>query len=337
MDTIQDFSLEVIRWLQGEYTHLAAFLRIVSDLGRFEFYLAVVPLIYWCVHKALGKELAYLLAVANAVLLLAKQAIRAPRPFWLDDTLALSSESGFGTPSGHVQIATVIYLYVAAVVRQRRAWVLAFLAIGLMGFSRVFLGMHFLHDVFAGFLVGVLILFACWAWRANFRQQFRNRILGQRLLVVMVVPIFFLTLYVVLMIVLSNIALEVAWDAHAIAAEADTREEMTAALGILLGLGVGFILEASRVHFMVAGSLSRRLLRYLFGMLVTVAIWRGLAMVFPQDPAWLGLPLRLLRYTLAGLWVSYYGPYLFVRLGLADASPEPDVQLTISDGSFTRP
>ncbi|MFW6063502.1 MAG: phosphatase PAP2 family protein [Chloroflexota bacterium] len=337
MDTIHDLSLQAIRWLQAEYTHLAAFLRIVSHLGRFEFYLAVVPLIYWCVHKALGKELAYVLAVANAVLLVAKQAIRGPRPFWLDESLALSNESGFGAPSGHVQIATVIYLYVAAVVRQRRVWLLAFLAIGLMGFSRVFLGMHFVHDALAGFLVGVLILFACWAWRANFHKQFGNRILGQRLLVVVLVPLFFLGLYIGLMTFLNTVPLEVAWDGHASAAQTDTREDMTAALGILLGLGVGFILEASRVHFMVAGSIPRRILRYLFGMLVTLAIWRGLDMVFPQDPVWLGLPLRLLRYLLAGLWVAYYGPYLFVRLGLADASPEPDVQLTISDKRFMRP
>jgi hypothetical protein len=96
---------------------------------------------------------------------------------------------------------------------------------------------------------------------------------------------------------------------------------------------MGLVLEATRVHFVVDGSTRRRALRYLVGIAVTVLIWRGLGAVFPTDPLWLALPLRLFRYWLAGMWVAYYGPHAFVRLNLADASPEPEVQLTIANGS----
>ena len=103
-----------------------------------------------------------------------------------------------------------------------------------------------------------------------------------------------------------------------------------------LGLGVGFILEATRVHFTVEGPIWQRILRYVVGIIVTVIIWRGLALVFPEDPLWLGLPLRLFRYWLAGMWVAYYAPIVFIRLRLAQASPAPDVSLSISSGGIMR-
>ena len=61
----------------------------------------------------------------------------------------------------------------------------------------------------------------------------------------------------------------------------------------------------------------------------TAVIWLGLGAVFPDDPLWLAIPLRILRYFLATLWMSYYAPALFVRLRLAAASPESEIKLEL--------
>lgn len=334
MDAIYQFSLEATAWLQATFLQLASIFAIISDLGRFEFYLALIPLVYWCIHKRIGKELAYVLALANIITNIAKHALRAPRPYWLDAELGMSNELSYGIPSGHVLSATVTYLYLASQIKRRLVWILAGLFILIMAVSRVYLGAHFIHDTVAGFLLGVLILAGLYVWRGAFHRPFQNRILGQRLLLALLVPVFFLALYVGILWLLGAPAQNTEWAAFVDLAEFSMREEVTTAAGILLGLGVGFILEASRVHFLVEGSIPKRVFRYIFGMIVTLAIWQGLGSIFPDEPQWLALPLRFFRYLLAGLWVSYYGPLLFVRLRLANASPEPDVSLTISQGGI---
>lgn len=335
MQPLYEFGIEMSRWLQLNYPQLEPLLQLLSVLGNFEFYLALLPLIYWCINKRFGKEVAYVLAITNILNAVAKHLLRQPRPLWLDDTVGLSEETSYGAPSGHVQSATVMYILVAYQVQRRLGWVLAILGILLMVLSRIYLGVHFWQDAVTGFLLGVVVLVGYFVWRANFREEFRNRILGQRILFAIALPLFIALLYAGALFVLGEPA-QVAWAEAAQAAESASVEEVFTATGILLGLGIGFILEASRVHFTVQGPVWQRTLRYIVGIIGTVAIWRGLALVFPEDPLWLALPLRLLRYWLAGMWVAYYAPLMFVRIGLAQASAAPDVSHSISSGGIMR-
>lgn len=335
MESLYESGLEITRWLQLNYPQLEPLMELISALGRFEFYLALLPLIYWCINKRFGKEVAYLLAIANVLNAVAKHLLRQPRPFWLEEEVALSEETSYGAPSGHVQSATVIFLLVAYQLQRRLVWVLAGVGILLMALSRIFLGVHFWQDVVSGFLLGVVILIGYFLWRTNFQQPFRNRILGQRILFAVTLPLFIGLLYAAALAIIGEVSRQ-PWADFAETAEGGSLAEFFTATGILLGLGIGFILEASRIHFTVDGPLWQRTARYLVGIIVTVIIWRGLALFFPEDPLWLGLPLRLLRYWLAGMWVAYYAPLLFVRIGLAQASPAPDVSLSISSGGIMR-
>ena len=336
MDVLYDTSLEAIRWLQANYPQLEAALAFISQLGRFEVFLAVIPLIYWTIDKRLGKHLAYLLALSNVVNAVVKHALRLPRPFWLDGDVGLDEEVQYGLPSNHVQTAAALYPFVAYWVRRTWAWVVAVVGILLMALSRLFLGVHFLQDVAAGALIGLLLLAGYLIWLRYFQEPFRNRILGQRLLFIILLPLFFTVVYLFVRLLIGAPDGDVAWAGHLPAAERQSVEDVTTGLAILFSLGIGFIMEASRIHFVVDGSLLRRVARYLLGIAVTLLLWRGLALIFPDEPLWLAVPLRFLRYFLAGIWVTYYAPAAFIRLRLADASPEPEVTLTISDGNIMR-
>ena len=108
-----------------------------------------------------------------------------------------------------------------------------------------------------------------------------------------------------------------------------SKTEMATAVGALLGFSIGIVLESARVRFRSDGPLGKRAARYILGIIVTVVIWRGLGILFPDDPLWLAIPLRIFRYALVGLWASYYAPVVFVRLGLADADPQPKINLKL--------
>src|SRR5690606_12530183 len=76
---------------------------------------------------------------------------------------ASTAVPGFGFPAAAVTMATVVYGFFAVLIARElpgrnRAWpyVVAALVVGLLGFSRLYLGAHWLSDVLAGILLGLL-------------------------------------------------------------------------------------------------------------------------------------------------------------------------------------
>jgi membrane-associated phospholipid phosphatase len=94
-----------------------------------------------------------------------KLGFRRDRPFFTDP---LATEPTFSFPSGHATVSLAVYGAIAVVVARRlsgRAQIVclaaAALLVSLIGLSRLYLGVHFLTDVLAGFAAGTAWLAAC--------------------------------------------------------------------------------------------------------------------------------------------------------------------------------
>ena len=135
----------------------------------------VAMIIYTCViailavRMRLWRRLSMLaLCVVGGMLLnvLMKFAFHRVRPHFVDPVLTLNS---YSFPSGHVAAATIFYgLGVMWVFGRTRSihWrslavVVASLAIALVGFSRMLLGVHYLSDIVAAFAESVAWLALC--------------------------------------------------------------------------------------------------------------------------------------------------------------------------------
>ena len=232
-------------------------------------------------------------------------------------------------PSGHTQFTTTIYLFLAIWIRRRWMWLLATALIILMPLSRVYLGSHFVQDVAVGFLLGLLVLGGYYFWERRYMTGFSKRILGQRLLTAVAVPVGLTAVYLIIRLIIGEPNTNVAWASYIPVAELESLEGMVTAVATVLGAGIGLVLERTRVRFLVDGPIWQRAVRYLLGIVVAGVIWAGLGQVFPDEPLWLALPLRLLRYTLLTLWVTYYAPWVFVKLKLAQAKPDPGIEMTL--------
>ncbi len=327
MDGLTQFSLEFTRWLQENYPQLEGFFQAITTLGNEEFYLAALPLLYWCIDKRLGRQMGFIFFVAIGANTILKQAFRGPRPFWIAPELGLADTGGYGIPSGHTQYATTIYLLIAAVVQHFWGWLVAFIMIFLMAISRVYLGQHFIHDTIAGILVGLALLGALALWNHYAAASFGKRLLGQRMLAVLGVVFALGLAYASVRYVIGQPDLTVPWSSYIPEAELSSITQMATALGTLLGFGVGILFEGNRVRFRTDGPVGKRLGRYLLGIVGTIVIWQGLGALFPRDPLWLALPLRIFRYALVTFWAAYLAPLVFVRLGLAEADPPPSMSL----------
>lgn len=97
---------------------------------------------------------------------LLKYAFHRPRPFFTDPILSLKS---YSFPSGHAMAATVLYGAIAAYFIantrdwRRRALIVfsASIVILLVGFSRMYLGAHYLSDVLGAMAEGLAWLALC--------------------------------------------------------------------------------------------------------------------------------------------------------------------------------
>jgi undecaprenyl-diphosphatase len=77
------------------------------------------------------------------------------------------SNGSFSFPSGHAMESLVVYGVVAFLIAERFpqtrpiTWVAWLAVAGVIGFSRLYLGVHYISDVVAGFAAGFVWLFTC--------------------------------------------------------------------------------------------------------------------------------------------------------------------------------
>ena len=323
MDSFSEFSLDFARWLQANYPQLESSSSLLDEIGGFELYLIVIILIYWCLNKRLGATLAYLMTFSITVNSLLKHTLRDPRPYWTVKDISLGEESSYGIPSGHAQNATVFYGTFALWFRKSWIWLLSIFLILIMALSRIFLGVHDIEDVLGGFIVGVLILMAYYFWDRFGESWFMNRILGQRLLIAISLPLILTVIYGIILLLTEPAGEESSWFQLIDLAEITSYENFALSIAALFGMSIGLVMEQSRVRFLVEGPFWKRLLRFAVGLVPILALWFGLGRYIPEEPAALKISLNALSFLLINLWIAYYGPLVFTRLNLADRARQP--------------
>jgi undecaprenyl-diphosphatase len=141
---------------------------VATSLGATVTFISVALGIYLLWRRRSYWVAALASAVGGGMLLnkLLKYVFHRARPHFDDPILSLTS---YSFPSGHTMMATVLYGVVAAYLVaeaadwRRRVLVIlsAGLLIGLVGFSRIYLGAHYLSDVLGALAEGLAWLSLC--------------------------------------------------------------------------------------------------------------------------------------------------------------------------------
>jgi len=293
---------EVIIWVQSWSTpFLNRLFHFASFLGDEEFFLMLLPLVYWCLSKASGRWLAYAMLLSGYLNGFVKHVLLIPRPAGPRIRVMRTVDPPTPAfPSGHAQNAVSVWGFLASRVRRAGVWLLAILLVLLIAFSRIYVGVHYPQDVIAGLILGAIFL-CLFLWLMPQAERW----LGRQ-------P---LTLKLALAIVLPIAGLF----PHG----ADLRglypaPDAATTMGTILGMSVGFLFEPRWIRFRVDGPWWQRLLRFVVGLIVVLIFWQGLKLVIPTDIGHgLGIALRFLRYICTGLAAILLAPWLFVKLHLA--------------------
>lgn len=336
MDALHQLEIIWILFVQGLGDWLYAVLNTASMLGTEDFYMIIMPSIYWCFDAAFGLRLGVMLLLSNGVNAVFKLAFHSPRPYWVDTQVkALASETSFGLPSGHAQHAASIWGLMASFVRS--GWLKAGLVglIFLIGFSRIYLGVHFVSDVLLGWLIGSLLLLLFLRVEKPIRAWLAARSLREMLALSLATSIVLGAFILLSAAALGSWQTPVAWEENALAAfpgneiDPDNIDGAFTVSGTWLGLMAGAAwLYHRQGGFNADGTPTQRLLRYVTGLIGVFIFWFVLGKILPRSEDALGFAFRYFRYALVGLWISALAPLLFERLGLVN-----DLQKKVSSFS----
>ncbi len=295
--------------------------KLITSLGNEQFYILIMPLLFWCVDSVMGIRIGIMLLVSGGVKDFLKVVIHTPRPYWVDTRVkAITSETSFGMPSGHSMDAASIWGAIAA--SQKRRWVtwLAVLLIFLIGLSRIYLGVHFLHDVLSGWLLGALLLWAYLKLEKRLAAWIKTKSLTFQLAAAFLFSIALIALALLARVLVRGWQMPVTWEENALSVGAAAPDPLNlhgvvTLAGVAFGMLGGLACWVKKYGMPQVGKKTYKLiLRYLLGMAGVAILYLGLKVIFPESPEWLGQSLRYLRYALLGAWVTLVAPLIFRKL-----------------------
>ena len=323
MDSLFNIEIWITLFLQNLGEWLLLPFQAISFLATEEFFILILPLVFWSIDAMMGFRMAIMLVINGSFNNYFKMLFHSPRPFWYDARVkSYSLETGFGLPSGHSQNAASQFGIMAATVRKRGFTIAMLVVIFLVGLSRLYLGMHFLRDVLSGWLLGGLSVWLYMRFEKPTGAWLSTKTLAQQIL---------LSLALAVTLILLGFGVQALSAAWQMPAEWINNAKLTGgavpdpfnmegtitlaavAFGFLSGYA---ILVKKYGQPQTLGSAVKRFARYIVGIVGVIALYLGLKMLFPEEPLFLGFVLRFVRYTLIGFWVTYFAPLIFKKLNL---------------------
>lgn len=315
-------------------------MRFFSYLGNEEFFLLVLPLLYWSIDSSLGLRVGLILITSNIFNYMGKLIFTGPRPYWVSSHVRALwlTETTFGIPSGHAQFAMSVWGMIAAYGRRTWLWITCIILIFLIGFSRLFLGVHFPHDVIFGWLLGAAILWAFVRFWEPVGAWVAGKTLSRQILIAFAASLLFIALGFGTWMLRSGYQVPETWVSNAQLAGAANPDPVDAN-GIFTAAGTFFGLTAGAAWMTFMGGyqvlsgamslskdpISKRAIRYVIGLVGVLILYMGLGAVFPRGDGFIFYLLRYIRYVLIGWWVTGGAPWIFIKFKLVERANPSDI------------
>ncbi len=299
--------IEFLLWLQGVRQSapevVQGFFSFLGSEAAIAIAMVAFCIIYWCLDKASGQFALLAYGASSMCNQMIKNTVCEYRPWVRDarvvpDPKALSTAGGYSLPSGHTQSSASLLIGVSWPYLKQRRWplFLALLFTALVGFSRLFLGVHAPQDVLIGFAEGwafVIVAEHVVPWLEARRGRDAWALVVSALL----------TLAYLVYVTVKPYPL------HYVGGEllVDPVEMVVScykAGGVFIGIMIGWYVERHYVCFETGKlSLAEGALRLLVGALLALAAYL------------LGYPLRMLLGENIGQFIKYAAVFFVITAG----------------------
>ncbi|MCH5160981.1 MAG: phosphatase PAP2 family protein [Clostridiales bacterium] len=286
------FEVDIIRALQMLSSPFMDLLnKGLSFFGTEMFFLIVAIVLYWCIDKKFAYRLFNVYILGVAVTNFMKQGFKRVRPFnaYQDRVRSIGErEVTYSFPSGHTESISSL-VTVCSIKYGKRYKVIPVIGIVLtllVMLSRMYLGQHYLSDVFCGLTVGVFCAIAFNALLSLFgdREQF----------------------FVIPAVIIAAVTIGVLAGLHQLNDSADILK----GLGAFVAFDIGYFVEKRFVRYDVSAHREwwTYVLRVVIGGGVTIAIQNGFKLFLPES-----IPMLycFLRYFVMAAFASLLAPTIF--------------------------
>ncbi|MBT4362241.1 MAG: phosphatase PAP2 family protein, partial [Candidatus Marinimicrobia bacterium] len=174
--------------------------------------------------------------------------------------------------------------------KDKRAYVIAAILIAGVGFSRIYLGVHYPTDVLGGFLIGFITLYV-YSWLLKLAPQgwlYLGPTRQSLIIFVLLMGLFMLVPE------LSEVAIKGG--------------------AAFIGFLTGYLHEKKYLSCSFKPGMNLVISKLVLGLVGIVLIWMGLKQVFISIGYTTDMAM-FIRYTLLGAWISFGAPYLFCQFG----------------------
>ena len=286
---------------------LNEFMSAITYLGDETAFLVVALILMWCVDKRTGyyvMSVGFLGTIANQFM---KLWFRIPRPWVLDPEFTILEQaregaSGYSFPSGHTQSSVGTFGSIAYTTKHRWIRSLSLMAVFLVPFSRMYLGVHTPLDVVVSAVMALILIFGL-----------RPFILGKNK---QVFPVFLVVMVAVSVAFLAFVELfpfPADIDPHNM--ESGLKNAYTL-LGSILGMCLVYIVDEKWLHFEVKAVWWAQILKVAIGLGIVLLVKSGLKALL--DYVFGALIGRAVRYFLIVIVAGIVWPIsfsLFTKLG----------------------
>jgi len=292
--------MELLRLIEGIRTpFLDTLFELITMLGEEMILILVFCLLFWCINKRMAYVMGIVFFVSGLAVQGAKVIFRVPRPWIADPTFtpvpgALHYATGYAFPSGHTQAGASLLGSLGAQLRPIVVKVVLFTLAVLVGFSRMYLGVHTISDV----IVSLVITFSILVLTLNFFPKDGTEI-NKKHEFIWSLSIF---LFAVAVLVLAAVMYLTGTVDHG-----NVRDSVIVG-GSSIGFAVGMYVERVYIRFSVKSkNIFLQILKFVIGVAGTLALQEGLR-IFGS-----GLVMDAIRYFFMVTWITLFFPLIIKR------------------------
>lgn len=272
----------------------------ITTLGEETAFLVIGLIMFWCVSKRRGYYLMSVGFFGTIASQAMKIACRVPRPWVKDPNFTILEEAreaagGYSFPSGHTQSAVGTFGAAARTTSNGLIrWICIVLAV-LVGFSRMYIGVHTPADVVVGAAISIVLIFAL-----------HPLMMGKKdhtfpvLIALAVISIGYL-------VIMECVSFPADIDEHNLQSAMKNAYTLT---GCAVGLLLVYPLEKKYVNFEEAAVWWAQILKTVLGLAAVLAVKEGLRA--PLEAIFAGhLAARAVRYSLIVIVAGLLWPMTF--------------------------